>query len=435
MIQMSRFLPRLRARAPRSRDHGTGPGAARRSAGPCLSDNRFITEHDREPDYDVFVPSMQLPAALAVADLEPRNITSISEPYASHLAPRREKRPKPGSASVGADILVSSISPARSRSIFLPVFYRYPRRRFRRLAEQPHGRGRAHPGWHGPGRDPPDPTIFWISPLRSGPAISWSRSIPRSRTSPRPAACPCCCCRAPMPAGAGASRRLALVRGGRGSASRRRYGLAEGPGRSGGAHRPPWGRTDAGERRFVTALEDRSVADGPWRVADHLRILAFGPSADEAAGAAASCGGGGRERPALTVWRMAPLWQRSSRGLWLTRDGCRCGPSRPRCRQQGRGIGSGRVAAGRRHRSDAARHDTAVRGHRVRSSRLGALPDVTYTTLPDLRCLYIKGSILAAFRRIVAEMADRMRLAPILRRAFFCSTGSGSGSGSPITRW
>ncbi len=62
---------------------------------------------------------------------------------------------------------------------------------------------------------------------------------------------------------------------------------------------------DAGERRFVTVFEERSVADGPWRVADHLRILAFGPSADEAAraaAAAAAVGRSGRHR-GFGAWR------------------------------------------------------------------------------------------------------------------------------------
>ena len=73
MIQMSRFLPRLRAREPRAVITGRVPTPLAGLLARAFPTITFITEDEREPDYDLFVPSMQLPAALDAADLEPRN--------------------------------------------------------------------------------------------------------------------------------------------------------------------------------------------------------------------------------------------------------------------------------------------------------------------------------------------------------------------------
>lgn len=72
MIQVARFLPRLRAREPGASLLARVPaplaGLLRRAFPSVV----FVTEDEREPDYDLFVPSMQLAAVLDAPDLEPR---------------------------------------------------------------------------------------------------------------------------------------------------------------------------------------------------------------------------------------------------------------------------------------------------------------------------------------------------------------------------
>ena len=73
MIQVARFLPRLLDREP-------GAVVLARLPAPLLGlfartfpRVRFVSEDEREPDYDVFVPSMQLAAVLDATDLAPRS--------------------------------------------------------------------------------------------------------------------------------------------------------------------------------------------------------------------------------------------------------------------------------------------------------------------------------------------------------------------------
>ena len=72
MIQVARFLPRLRSREPEAAILARVPapliGLMRRS----FPDIAFVSEDEREPDYDCFVPSMQLAAVLDAPDLAPR---------------------------------------------------------------------------------------------------------------------------------------------------------------------------------------------------------------------------------------------------------------------------------------------------------------------------------------------------------------------------
>lgn len=73
MIQMSRFLSRLRAREPEAIITGRVPAALAGLLARAFPTISIFTDADREPDYDLFVPSMQLPAVLGLTDLEPRN--------------------------------------------------------------------------------------------------------------------------------------------------------------------------------------------------------------------------------------------------------------------------------------------------------------------------------------------------------------------------
>ena len=72
MLQVARFLPRLATREPDATLLGRVPAplaGLMAQAFPCVS---FVTEDEREPDYDLFVPSMQLAVVLDAPDLEPR---------------------------------------------------------------------------------------------------------------------------------------------------------------------------------------------------------------------------------------------------------------------------------------------------------------------------------------------------------------------------
>lgn len=93
MIQVARFLLRLREREPDATVLARVPapiiGLMRRSF-PFAS---FVSEDEREPDYDLFVPSMQLAAVLDASDLEPRGRYVDLGPPAPHP---RTGRPRVG---------------------------------------------------------------------------------------------------------------------------------------------------------------------------------------------------------------------------------------------------------------------------------------------------------------------------------------------------
>ena len=95
MIQMSRFLPRLRAREPEAAITGRVPAPLAGLLARAFPTIAFITEDEREPDYDVFIPSMQMPAALGTGDLEPRNrYIDLGAPHLD-LPPRPAGLPRP----------------------------------------------------------------------------------------------------------------------------------------------------------------------------------------------------------------------------------------------------------------------------------------------------------------------------------------------------
>ena len=72
MLQVARFLPRLAAREPEARLLGRVPAPVAGLMTRAFPRVSFVTEDEREPDYDLFVPSMQLAAVLDAPDLEPR---------------------------------------------------------------------------------------------------------------------------------------------------------------------------------------------------------------------------------------------------------------------------------------------------------------------------------------------------------------------------
>lgn len=72
MLQVARFLPRLLARAPDATILGRVPAPLLGLMARSFPEIRFVSEDAREPDYDVFVPSMQLAAVLEAEDLAPR---------------------------------------------------------------------------------------------------------------------------------------------------------------------------------------------------------------------------------------------------------------------------------------------------------------------------------------------------------------------------
>ena len=72
MLQVARFLPRLLAREPDATVLGRVPAPLAGLMARAFPAIRFVTEDEREPDYDLFVPSMHLAAALDAPDLSPR---------------------------------------------------------------------------------------------------------------------------------------------------------------------------------------------------------------------------------------------------------------------------------------------------------------------------------------------------------------------------
>ena len=72
MIQVARFLPRLLGREPQARVMARLPAPLLGLLARQFPEVRFVDEDAREPDYDLFVPSMHLAAVLDAPDLEPR---------------------------------------------------------------------------------------------------------------------------------------------------------------------------------------------------------------------------------------------------------------------------------------------------------------------------------------------------------------------------
>ncbi len=88
MIQMARFLPRLLAREPDATVFARLPAPLLGVMARQFPRVRFVHEDEREPDYDLFVPSMHLAVVLDAPDLEPRaRYLDLGMP-----APRRSER-------------------------------------------------------------------------------------------------------------------------------------------------------------------------------------------------------------------------------------------------------------------------------------------------------------------------------------------------------
>ena len=152
----------------------------------------------------------------------------------------------------------------------------------------------------------------------------------------------------------------------------------------------------------MTGFEDRSVADGPWRVADHLRILAFGPSADEAARVAAAAASSA-EAAGITVSTHGAVAVEGLRDVWLT-------PADTGADLLVLDVASTVEPSALAELRRVADTDPMLLGATPRfaanaseAAAWAPLPDVTYTTYPDLRCLYVKGSVLAAFAGSLQE--------------------------------
>ena len=92
MIQMARFLPRLLAREPNATVLARLPAPLLGLMARQFPRVRFVDNWMREPDYDLFVPSMHLAGVLDAPDLEPRGRYLDL----GRVAPRR-----PGRARVG----------------------------------------------------------------------------------------------------------------------------------------------------------------------------------------------------------------------------------------------------------------------------------------------------------------------------------------------
>ena len=151
----------------------------------------------------------------------------------------------------------------------------------------------------------------------------------------------------------------------------------------------------------MTDSEAASLADGPWRVADHLRILAFSPSTDEAARAAAEAAAAkaavAAEMAGIPVAAHGAAMAEELHGLWLAREGSvsdllvidlASKVEASALSELRRVAGTDPMLLGTMPRFAAAASEAVA---------WSAYPAVTYATLPDLRCLYVKGSILAAF--------------------------------------
>ncbi len=89
MIQMARFLPRLQGREPDAGIIGLVPRPLAGLLSRAFPGVSFLTDEDREPDYDFFLPSMQLPSVLDASDLEPLNS------YIDLGAPARTRKRRP----------------------------------------------------------------------------------------------------------------------------------------------------------------------------------------------------------------------------------------------------------------------------------------------------------------------------------------------------
>ncbi len=73
MIQVARFVPRLLEREPDAIVLGRVPAPLVGLMARAFPGIRFVTEDEREPDYDLFVPAMQLAAVTDAPDLTPRS--------------------------------------------------------------------------------------------------------------------------------------------------------------------------------------------------------------------------------------------------------------------------------------------------------------------------------------------------------------------------
>ena len=83
MLQVARFLPRLLAREPDATVTARVPAPLASLMARTFPAIRFVTEDDREPDYDLYVPSMHLAAVLDAPDLSPRGrYIGLGEPAA-----------------------------------------------------------------------------------------------------------------------------------------------------------------------------------------------------------------------------------------------------------------------------------------------------------------------------------------------------------------
>ncbi len=92
MIQTARFLPRLLAREPDATLLARVPAPLLGLLARQFPRVRFVDEEAREPDYDLFVPSMHLAGVLDAPDLEPRaGYLDLGAP-----ARRRTARPRVG---------------------------------------------------------------------------------------------------------------------------------------------------------------------------------------------------------------------------------------------------------------------------------------------------------------------------------------------------
>ncbi len=146
----------------------------------------------------------------------------------------------------------------------------------------------------------------------------------------------------------------------------------------------------------MTVLEEPGVADGPWRVADNLRIVALGRSTDEAARAAAAAAAAA-EAAGIPVSAHGAISVQGLRDLWLT-------PAEAGADLLVVDVASQVEASALAELRRVADTDPMLVGTIPRfaagaseAAAFLAFPRVTYTTIPDLRCLYVKSSVLAAF--------------------------------------
>lgn len=91
MIQVARFLPRLLDREPDATVLGRVPAPLAGLMARAFPGIRFVTEDEREPDYDCFVPAMQLAAVTDAPDLAPRSGYIDLGPRATRAAGARPR--------------------------------------------------------------------------------------------------------------------------------------------------------------------------------------------------------------------------------------------------------------------------------------------------------------------------------------------------------